>query len=378
MKTRVLFYVQHLLGIGHLARASLICNGLIQQNFDVKMVMGGLPVEGFPGPGVDVNYLPVLKAGCFEFNELTDENGTVADQVYLDNRRDQLLSLFAKFQPEILIIEAFPFGRRQMRFELIPLLEAAKAADWKPLIAGSVRDILQQNKKTKRLWETVDTLKKYYDLLMVHGDPNFVKLDETFELADEIAPMTYYTGIVSSDIPALSGPAHEVIVSAGGGAAGELIMLATLEARPLTRYATAKWCFITGPHISERVRKKLLEHKSENISIETHRTDFRALLAQAQLSISQAGYNTTADILRARCPSVLVPFSAGGETEQTCRAQRLQALGLAQTVSEKGLTSEQFAEVINSAPNRGQASFTDVSILLDGAQRTAEILRKAV
>ncbi len=376
MKPRVMFYVQHLLGIGHLARASLICAGLVEHKFDVKMVMGGVPVAGFPGPGVDVEYLPVLKAGSIQFNDLTDQNGIIASQQYLDDRRARLLSLFAAFQPDILIVEAFPFGRRQMRFELIPLLEAAKSADWKPLVVGSVRDIIQEKKQPKRLRETVDTLNKYYDVLMVHGDPGFVNLSETFELTPQIEHLIRYTGIVSADIPPLTGNAHDVVVSAGGGAAGELIMLNAMQARPLSHLADAKWCFITGPNLSESARVQLQENRSDKVTIETHRSDFRALLAQAQLSVSQAGYNTAADILRARCASVLVPFSSGGETEQSRRAAKLTELGIAASISEAGLTPERLAGVINNVLTGNKGKRPNIEIALDGANRTAILLLK--
>ena len=378
MTARVMFYVQHLLGIGHLARASLICDGLVKQGFEVKMVMGGAPVDGFPGKGVDVAYLPVLKAGCMAFNDLTDEKGNLADQQYLDNRRNQLLALFDEYRPDIVVIEAFPFGRRQMRFELIPLLEKAKQADWSPLIAGSVRDILQQKTKLKRLQETVATLKNYFDLLMVHGDPQFSTLDETFELAREIEDLIRYTGIVSADIPSLSGPAYDVIVSAGGGAAGELIMINAMRAKPLTTLDDAKWCFITGPNLSEDVRNRLAAEKSRNVTIETHRTDFRALLAHARLSISQAGYNTSADILRAGCPAILVPFSSGGETEQTHRATRLSDRDLALAIGEEGLSPQRLADAINhlveQTPGGLSSRSSTATLALDGATQSANIL----
>ncbi len=47
----IFFYVQHLLGIGHIARASRIANALARDGFDVTVVTGGLPVPGFPGEG---------------------------------------------------------------------------------------------------------------------------------------------------------------------------------------------------------------------------------------------------------------------------------------------------------------------------------------
>ncbi len=67
-------------------------------------------------------------------------------------------------------------------------------------------------------------------------------------------------------------------------------------------------------------------------------------MAGAELSVSQAGYNTVCDVLRAGCRSLLVPFSAGGETEQTARPLRLEQLGLATALPEEGLTGEMLAE----------------------------------
>ena len=55
---RVLFYVQHLLGIGHLARASRIAAALAADGFQVTAVLGGAPVPGFPGPGIGTLELP--------------------------------------------------------------------------------------------------------------------------------------------------------------------------------------------------------------------------------------------------------------------------------------------------------------------------------
>lgn len=377
MTTRVLFYVQHLLGIGHFSRASLICQKLVEQGADVKMVIGGTPVPGFPGPGVNAIYLPPLKAGCLHFNDLTDANGVKVDQHYLDNRRDQLLAVFDAFRPDVLVIEAFPFGRRQMRFELIPLLDKARQAEWKPVIAGSVRDIVQENKKPKRLRETVDTLNRYFDLLLVHGDPDFVPFGASFELANEISHLISYTGLVSAGVPELAGPTYDVVVSAGGGAAGRLIMQTAIRAQSITKLAGAKWLFLTGQHLAREVRDQLEAHRNPHITIQTHRTDFRALLAHAKLSISQAGYNTTADILRAKCSSVMIPFATGGETEQTRRADRLSALGLAVSVSEQGLTAAKLARIIDQSVAPPVSAKNVHEIGLNGAERSAEMLRNA-
>lgn len=376
MSRRVLFYVQHLLGIGHLSRTSQICAAMVKEGLDVKMVMGGTPVCGFPDETVNVHCLPVLKAGSFNFSDVTDETGKSVDRDYLDARRDELLALFESFRPDVLVIEAYPFGRRLMRFELLPLLERAANAEWQPVIVGSVRDIVQEKKKPERLCETVEILNKYFDVLMVHADPEFVKFGDSFEKADEIADLITYTGIVAAPVGPLSAPAFDVVVSAGGGAAGEVIMTNAIKAVPMTNLANASWLFLTGPNLSESVLRKLQVEQSANITIDTHRQDFRAVLAAARLSVSQAGYNTVADIMMAKCRSVLVPFASGGETEQTKRAEILAKQGLAEMVYEEEVSPQILARAINSAL-LPQTRPDENPLDLDGAKKSAKIISKA-
>ncbi len=372
---KVMFYVQHLLGIGHLARASLICEEFAKQGHNVTMVMGGAPVKGFPSSQIDVLQLPVLKAGTERFNDLTDEKGQIVDEAYKHNRRAILLDFFKRFQPDILIIEAFPFGRRQMRFELLPLLEAAKSTPHKTIIAGSVRDIVQEKKKPKRALETVETLNNFFDLLLVHGDPNFAKLDETFELTSKIQHLISYTGIVAGHVSELVGEPYDIIVSAGGGVVGEAIMINALKAKPLSRFSDASWCFLIGPNLSVDVRNRLDAINDGSVTIESTRSDFRALLARAKLSISQAGYNTTADILQAKCASVLVPYAVGGETEQTLRAEKLHRAGLAILIKEENLSPMAMAQAIDSCIKNSVSKFK-VKIDMSGASKSVNLLLK--
>lgn len=376
MSKRVLFYVQHLLGIGHLSRASQICAAMVDEGLEVKMVMGGAPVCGFPPEKVNVHQLPPLKVGSFNFSDVTDETGKSVDQRYFDSRRDQLLALFDDFRPDVLVIEAYPFGRRLMRFELLPLLQRAAEADWKPVIAGSVRDIVQENKKPERVAETVSLLNEYFDMLMVHADPNFVTFGESFERAGEIDHLITYTGMVAAPVGELRGPAFDVVVSAGGGAAGELIMSNAIKAVPHTNLANARWLFLAGPNLSESGRRKLQVEQAENITIETHRPDFRALLSAARLSVSQAGYNTAGDVMMAGCRAVFVPFASGGETEQTRRAQKFAELGVAKVVYEHDISPQRLADAINQTL-LATSHDTQATIDLEGARSAAKAIAGA-
>ncbi len=93
MARRVIFYVQHLLGVGHLARASRIAQAIRTAGMEITLVTGGLPVPGFPDEGIDSVQLPPVAAGA-GFAGLVDAEGVPVTQGFLDTRRDQLLSLF--------------------------------------------------------------------------------------------------------------------------------------------------------------------------------------------------------------------------------------------------------------------------------------------
>ncbi|MDJ0980401.1 MAG: glycosyl transferase, partial [Kiloniellales bacterium] len=122
---RVLFYVQHLLGIGHLKRAALICRALTKAGLETTLVSGGLPVPGLDIGGARLRQLPPLRSADMSFSALLDEAGRPIDEAWQEQRRDLLLATFRELRPEALVVEMYPFGRRQMRFELIPLLETA-------------------------------------------------------------------------------------------------------------------------------------------------------------------------------------------------------------------------------------------------------------
>jgi predicted glycosyltransferase len=372
---RVLLYVQHLLGIGHLARMSHIATALKRHGLDPVLVTGGVPAPGFPPAGITHVALPPLKSSD-GFRALLTGDGAAASPAFLKARRDRLVSLLHSTKPQLILIEAFPFGRRQMRFELLALLEAARAMQPKPIIAASVRDIVQPLTKTGREAEVLRTLKLYFDHVLVHGDPRLVRLADSFPAEARIAPPVSYTGLVTGGDIAPAPERFDVIVSAGGGAAQGRLCQTALEARALTPLADRRWLVITGPNAPDGLTATLVSKLQDGDAVVPFRSDFPGLLAQAQLSISQAGYNTCGDLLRTGCPAVLVPFAAGGEREQTLRAGRLAERGLAVSVDEASLDAPRLAEAIGRAVAGGRRSAAGID--LDGADRTAGLIKKAV
>lgn len=376
--TRFLVHVQYLKGIGHLQRVKLIAEAAAARGMDVHIASGGLPLPALAPEGATIHQLPALQAGPAGFSDLRNEAMQPIDDGWRSERRDRMLALFEKIAPDILLVETFPFGRRALSFEMMPLLEAAHSRTPRPAILCSIRDILQLNRKPGRSAETAARLRDLFDAVLIHGDPAFMRLEETFPEAAKIADLLHYTGFVSAPGEAFEPhddtPGGEIVVSMGGGAIGPALMDAALSTRPQTAFHDAPWRLITGPHLAESDFQRLCGAAPEAVMVERFRHDFRGLLAAARLSISFAGYNTVMDILRARVRSVLVTYGGeeGGETEQAMRAERLRERGLVSTLSDAELTPDKLGRAIESAASLPPQDRCDFD--MEGATRSAEIL----
>ena len=374
MSGRVLFYVQHLLGVGHLKRAAILAEAMAASGLDVTVALGGSPLAGVPFRGVRVAELPPARIAGEDFSTILDAEGRPVDAAWKAQRREALLALFRTTAPDALLVELFPFGRRQFRFELLPLLEEAGRSRPRPRVACSVRDILVAAKRPGRDAEVVATLRRFFDAILVHGDPALIRFEATFGAAGEIADLLRYTGYVASaDVPAepAEGDA-EVLVSAGGGAVGTPLLFAAMQARPMTPLAQSTWRFIAGPNLPDTDFAALAAAAGERTIVERFRPDFPARLKAAALSISQAGYNTTMDIVRAGVPAVVVPYETAGETEQRLRSELFAVKGLLTIVPAAELSPERLAAAVTEALRRRPAQTVDID--LSGAATTARLV----
>ena len=379
---RAFLYVQHLLGIGHLRRAVTIANALAAAGMDVTLASGGFDVPGIELIGVRLIQLPGVSAADSTFKVLVGSDGIPVDDSWKAKRREALLDAWRSADPHALVIELYPFGRRQMRFELDPLLVAATAATRRPLIVCSVRDIVGAGQtKGPRQDEMLETFERHFDRLLVHGDPAVIPFGQTFRHAAKIEPKLSYTGYVvdeagRSGVRSDEPGKGEVVVSAGGGAVGMHLLRTAIEARPRSALAGRTWRVLGGINaaatdlaILARVADAIGQGR---VVVERARTDFPDLLANCEISVSQGGYNTMMEIVQARARAVVVPFAASAETEQTLRAGWFADRGLIELVEERALTAESLAATIDRAALRRRAD--KVAIALDGARRAAALI----
>lgn len=375
MSGRIFFYVQHLLGIGHLRRAAILARTLAEGGFDVLLVSGGAPVQLDLG-SARFHQLPPVRARDEQLRELSRLDGAPLDEDFREARRRELLALLRTEAPDVLVTEQFPFGRTQLRFELLPLLEVAHALRPRPLIVSSVRDVVRRSASAARIEETIETL-SVFDLVLAHADPAIASLAASFAGWQRIADRTVHTGFV---VPPFSFPSgdpdagrDEVVVSVGGGAVGAPLLKAAIAARPMTALKDRRWRLLLGGNLPDAERAALAA--GQGVVVEPARADFPRLLSNAVLSISQAGYNTVMETLRYADRAVLVPFSTERETEQSDRARLLMERGMAVMVDGGTLSGERLAEGIEQAlAGPSLRSFAPCDF--DGAAATVRILRE--
>jgi predicted glycosyltransferase len=383
MTPSVLLYVQHLLGIGHLRRSMRIAGALMHEGVRVILVSGGDPLSGRECAAADrVVQLPPIRARDAGFKVLVDAAGRPIDEKLQTARRSALVAVFEDEEPDALLIEAFPFGRRAFRFELDGLIARAQSQRPWPLILCSLRDIVVPPSDPRRPREIVDRVRKDFDFVLVHGDRGFIPLEDSFPFAPEIEEKLIYTGYVAepdetdnAGHPDRTPSREEVVVSAGGGAVGGVLLATALETRRRGCLANLKWRLLSGPNLSEPEFAKLAETLPEGVTLERYRPDFPQMLRRCRVSVSQAGYNTVLDILAAGAAAVVVPFAAGQETEQSLRAERLAARGVFELVREDELSAECLASAINRAISKGPAT---VAIDTAGAKRSAELIAEMI
>ena len=119
----------------------------MDQGLCVEVVSGGLPVALDPPDALRIHQLKPLKSADLSFSQVVDHGGMPLNEAIQKERTGKLLEIFRELQPDLLVTELFPFGRRRFCFELLPLLDAARAG--KTPVICSVRDSVQQHSEDR-------------------------------------------------------------------------------------------------------------------------------------------------------------------------------------------------------------------------------------
>jgi len=378
-KPSLLFYCQHSLGMGHLVRSFALVRALAEQ-FHVVFLNGGrLPENVVVPSGVELVQLPPV--GMNEDATLSSLVPELSLEECLRLREHLMLSTAQSARPSAVIVELFPFGRKKFRGELVKLFDAVRAGGTRrvPIIC-SLRDILIGGRRDQQAHDdrTAACLNEYFDAVLVHSDPDFARIDETFRPSVACDVPVHYTGFVlphESETPRAGNRERRILVSAGGGLVGGPLLRAAAGAhRQLWPSLGIPMTLVAGPFLPEA---EWAEFEStftsvDGLTLMRSVPDLSRIMRNVSWSVSQCGYNTAMDVLASGVAGLFVPFSRGQETEQTFRAERLEACGAALAVSlpEAGAADALADALLDLIMFRPRPIALDVA----GAARSAQIV----
>ena len=379
---KIIIYCQHVLGLGHFFRTLEIARAM--ETFDVILVTGGGKVEvRLPDHVRDVKLPGLMMDKNFTGLYSVDPQKSVED-VKLE-RHKQLLDLVKNENPDFFLIELYPFGRRAFKFELIPVLNFIK--DNRRMnckVVCSMRDILVERKnRLKYESGVIDALNNWFDAVLVHSDPQLIKLGSTFSRLDKIKIPLVYTGFVTS-VPdkkkvkyirenlRLRNKKRLIVASAGGGNVGAPLLRAVVNAyNELSSKENIMLNVYTGPYM-EKEDKQYLQSvadssASSGIMVKDFTSDFVSLLGAADLSVSMGGYNTCMNIVAANVPSLVWPF--GQNQEQRERAREIARFVPMTILEDQDLMLPKFSRLIEKSLY-GQNTNKHLTLNINGAQNT--------
>jgi hypothetical protein len=234
-------------------------------------------------------------------------------------------------------------------------------------------------------------MNRYFDLLLIHSDPTFQTLDETFSRCRDLRCDVQYTGFVtqnsdmSMDVQTIDGqPTSDgvplILASVGGGRVGYELLDSSIRASALLIQSVLhRMLVFTGPYMPEHQYVELHELAAQYSHIQVRRftPSFEPLMRQAALSISMAGYNTCMNLLNTGTRALVWPFTGHKNDEQTIRARKLEQRGLLTMLEPQALRPERLAEKIAASLSSPQ-KHSGHSINTHGGRETAMAIERLV
>jgi len=97
----ILFWVQHLLGIGHFARTAALAGRVAASGYAAHIASGGASVPEARTGGAALHPLPALRAGDESFGRLINARGDPAGDADWRERSDRLAAIVSKVRPQL-------------------------------------------------------------------------------------------------------------------------------------------------------------------------------------------------------------------------------------------------------------------------------------
>jgi predicted glycosyltransferase/glycosyltransferase involved in cell wall biosynthesis len=292
-----------------------------------------------------------------------------------------------RYRPDVFLVDHAPAGMKgELRKALAFIREEMPATQ---SILG-LRDIIDSPEAVRSLWRKQNIyqlLETAYDQILVYGCRHLFDSVRAYDFPAAVAAKTRYCGYIvlnDSNVQAMNrlrvAPPTSgrpvILVTVGGGGDGYALLSAYLRALDCFPHDVAQSIIVPGPlmALEERRAIELAAVERPDVRMIFFSTELAALIRSADLVVAMAGYNTTAEILVAKKPAILVPRGAP-RMEQRMRAKLMSNLGLAWVIQPEENLVTRLAELIQGAlagarPPRNCWNAVD----LEGVHRVGNVL----
>jgi predicted glycosyltransferase len=357
---KIVIYSHDTFGLGNIRRMLAITQHLLDEHADLSILLitGSPVIHNFHLPRERFDYikLPCLardQAGQYDVKQLDIDFDNVVSL-----RAQTIKVSIQKFDPDLVLVDKKPCGVAK---ELIPALQSSDNPENNTQWVLLLRDILDTPSTTQKVWQKNgynETLKRYYQRILVVGSANIFDVRHEYALPAQLHGMTEFCGYLYrpiSNFPEKHDQLNQlcnkqtVLVTPGGGEDGFQLInhyLNGLKQHPLPN--GYKSLIVTGPEMSTDLQQRIQSKASQLVDVEVKifTANLQAYMAQSSLIISMAGYNTLCEILSLNKRAIVVPRVRPVQ-EQLIRAERFAAHGLLCCLHPDQLDAKQLLETVH-------------------------------
>jgi len=279
------------------------------------------------------------------------------------------------FDASVIVYELFPFMMTRRDWSARAVQDFFREQG-RPLPerVSLCRDIIH----SKNPAGVLDRLHRYCSRLMVRGDSQFARLEESQgDWADINLPIDYVGNFVDEGV--LQGravPEGPVVIFGGGGfrpeKGDEHFFMEAVKAQSQSKlFGNRDFVFVMSAMTPDDVVDRMLAAATGKVEIlpPMDSDNFKALLGGAGMVVTRAGYNTTFELVRMGKNFVVVPRNTD---EQLKRAEFLLRGGFSTVVPNQEVSALALAQALDATANI--AVDESVSLNFNGAATMASSL----
>jgi len=329
----LIFYSHDTYGLGHIRRNRKIARALVDcfPGLNATIITGSSLTDRYAAhPRIRFVQLPQVEKQPDGTYRAKDPTQTYKQAI---RERSAILRHCVETTPaNVFISDKEPLG---LDGELKSALNYLKRTDTE-LVLG-LRDVLDDPQTVRQEWQRkgiYDAIDGLYDQIWVYGAKDFYDPLDGIGLPNSVRGSGNYTGFLyqpfpdSQTAPLRDIPPGYLLVTAGGGADGDFLMNAVLNAYEHDSSLPRPVVLLLGP-FTKLEKSQAIRNRAAAISGVTvigFDTEPEALIRQSRVVVGMCGYNTFCEVIAQRKPALFVPRQTP-RAEQLIRAERASRLG---------------------------------------------------